>query len=185
LSDAEKGQLVSIWILAADRNGLIPDDPVLIQKLCYLSDAVNLRKFISFGFLCQDGVNMASSWRQHDAPEAEAEAEAEAEKELCSFENFWKTFSVEYGSKGSKKKAKAQYLKTIKSKPEDFLIGKVIEQMEHKRMVRQSGEWAPDFPHVKRWLRDERWEDEIPPTKAEIEKKETEDAKRRFLAKPD
>ena len=71
LSDAERGQLVSIWLLAADSNGEIPDDPRLLQKLCFMDKPPNIEKFINLGFLCGNGVNVASTWRQHDPLETE------------------------------------------------------------------------------------------------------------------
>jgi len=76
LSDQQKGQLISMWILAADNDGWIPDNANLVQKLCYLDSEPDLEYFINQG-LVDRGVNLASTWRQHDAPEAETETEAE------------------------------------------------------------------------------------------------------------
>ena len=50
LSDMERGQLVSCWLLAADHNGRIPVCPDLLQKLCFMSDRPNVNKFIELGF---------------------------------------------------------------------------------------------------------------------------------------
>lgn len=73
LTDSEKGQLVSIWILAADKNGEIPEDPVMIQRMSMLDKKPNLNKFIDLGFMttsCQpDGNHEINSTPQHDAPE--------------------------------------------------------------------------------------------------------------------
>ena len=85
LTDAEKGQLVSLWILAADRHGVIPGDPAILRKLAMLDAEPNISKFIDLGLLASDwrhdGVNVASSGCQSDAPEAEAEAEAEKSRD--------------------------------------------------------------------------------------------------------
>ena len=51
LTEAERGQLVSIWLLAADRNGEIPDDPGLIQMFGMLKNKPDLKKFCDLGFL--------------------------------------------------------------------------------------------------------------------------------------
>ena len=51
LSDAEKGHLVSIWILAADKSGLIPADPKTLKKLCMLDIEPDLKKFSDLGFV--------------------------------------------------------------------------------------------------------------------------------------
>jgi hypothetical protein len=51
LSDTQRGQLVSIWMLAADKNGRIPDDANLIQRMCYMQKAPDLNLLIELGFL--------------------------------------------------------------------------------------------------------------------------------------
>lgn len=51
LSDAEKGQLISMWIVAADNAGDIPADPFFLRKICQLDAEPDLEKFISLGFL--------------------------------------------------------------------------------------------------------------------------------------
>lgn len=51
LSDAEKGQLVSIWILAADKGGLVPHDSATLQRILGLSEPPNTDKFIELGLL--------------------------------------------------------------------------------------------------------------------------------------
>ena len=79
LSDAEKGQLVSIWILSADKKGEFPDEPKVIQKMCMLDAPPNLSKFINLGFLVSDcqptGNQLVTKCPQHDAPETETETE--------------------------------------------------------------------------------------------------------------
>lgn len=60
LSDAEKGQLVSIWILAADRDGFVRNDPQLLQRVLGLDDPPNIQKFMDLHFL-------TSEWRHDDA----------------------------------------------------------------------------------------------------------------------
>jgi len=84
LTDAEKGQLISIWILAADKNGQVPDSKKIIQKMCGLDDVPNISKFIELGFLVEDGsrvvVNVASDGCHYDQPETETETECKAEE---------------------------------------------------------------------------------------------------------
>lgn len=83
LSDAQRGQLVAIWLLAADHNGVIPASPAIIKKLCHLDTEPDLNFFIEHGFI--DGVIVASERRHHDQPETEkrqSREEAETEKNL-------------------------------------------------------------------------------------------------------
>jgi len=75
LSDAERGQLVGMWLLAADRDGVIPASAALIQKLSFMESEPNISKFIDLGFICQNGVNVASERRQVDQPKAEENRE--------------------------------------------------------------------------------------------------------------
>lgn len=89
LTDVQRGHLVSLWILAADRDGAIPSDPNLCRKLCFLDSTPDLQAFMDKGFIergakvtstwRQDDANVTPNGRQHDAPEAKAEAEAEAD----------------------------------------------------------------------------------------------------------
>ena len=82
LTDAERGQLVAMWLLAADKEGVIPASPVIIQKLCFLSKQPNINRFIELNFIesgcIQDDVDLASSGSQDDQPKAKADAKAEA-----------------------------------------------------------------------------------------------------------
>lgn len=77
LSDAERGQLVAIWLLAADHDGVIPASPEVVQKLCFMSKCPDFNKFSNLGFLASNGsqlgVNLASNGSQCVTPKAEAE----------------------------------------------------------------------------------------------------------------
>lgn len=87
MSDAEKGHLQSMWLLAADHEGWIPNDAEDIKELCHLKKAPDLELFVDKGFIehdanmtptCQpDDANMTPSGCQGDAPKAKAETEAD------------------------------------------------------------------------------------------------------------
>jgi hypothetical protein len=62
LTDAERGQLVSMWLLGADKHGELPDQ-TSIKKLCFMSSSFNINKFIDLGFLV---ANVSPSCRQLD-----------------------------------------------------------------------------------------------------------------------
>jgi len=84
LTDAERGQLVAMWLLAADRGGVIPASPDIIQKLCFMETIPNLNKFTDLGFIeterRQGGVKVASTGSRDDQPKAEAETEKSREE---------------------------------------------------------------------------------------------------------
>ena len=85
LTDAEKGQLVSIWLVAADKGGEVPADPAILRKVCQLDERPNINKFIELGFMspngCQDAAKLTTERRQVDAPETETETETERKRE--------------------------------------------------------------------------------------------------------
>lgn len=66
LTDAERGQLVSLWLLAADKEGVLPDI-ILIKKMCHLSSPINLAKFLAMGFVEENDAKMTPSGCQDDA----------------------------------------------------------------------------------------------------------------------
>jgi len=68
LTDSQRGQLVTIWLLAADHDGMIPDSPKLIQKLCYMDKPPDIETFIDQGFIEHDA-NVTPQRRQSDALE--------------------------------------------------------------------------------------------------------------------
>lgn len=51
LNDAQRGQLVAIWMLAADHDGAIPASPTIIKKLCFMDSEPDLQTFTDHGFI--------------------------------------------------------------------------------------------------------------------------------------
>ena len=76
LTDAQRGQLVGMWLLAADQDGVIPASPAMIRKLCYMDSEPDLQVFAELGFIELDA-NMTPERRQHDRPETETETETD------------------------------------------------------------------------------------------------------------
>jgi len=66
LSDAEKGQLVMIWMLAADNDGKIPTEPQKVKLLCGMDSLPDFNMFGDKGFLDYDA-NVTPERRQRDA----------------------------------------------------------------------------------------------------------------------
>ena len=78
------------------------------------------------------------------------------------FDRLWDAFDPAYGEKGSKKRAYEVYRdKEINGDDVDYIIGKYREQLEIKRNLKLQGEFASPFQHVERFLRNERFDDEI------------------------
>lgn len=83
------------------------------------------------------------------------------------FENFWKFFPKDLGSKGSKANARKEFHKL---KPPDDLItlmrNRLTAQAERKRELKAVGQFAENFKHVERWIKYRQWDDDLhpPPT---------------------
>lgn len=84
LSDSEKGQLVSLWIAAADTDGELPDSPAVLRKICQLDQEPNISKFIELGLVtttCQPVDNqLTTTCPQLDAPEERRGEESREEE---------------------------------------------------------------------------------------------------------
>ena len=64
LPDAARGHLVGIWILAAGRDGSIPDDAEWIARKLLASDPVDLELLVHHGFLYRDASDVLASCKQ-------------------------------------------------------------------------------------------------------------------------
>lgn len=88
LTDALKGQLISLWILAADRNGTLPNDKNMLKRLCCIDEPPDIELFVRLGFFeipattkkRKSGNQEKKSGMPRERVEAEAETEAEADK---------------------------------------------------------------------------------------------------------
>jgi len=83
LTDVERGQLISLWLLAAEDDGCIPSDPKLLRKLCMLDSDPDLQKLAALGFIDSwrhVGVTSTPGGRLDGVPEAEEETEVEVEE---------------------------------------------------------------------------------------------------------
>ena len=78
------------------------------------------------------------------------------------FERLWNSFDGAYGNKGSKKKAYSVY-KSLDVYADDLqmLLNAVGFQKAEKQQKMIAGQFYENFQHVERWLRNERWTDEI------------------------
>jgi len=184
LTDAEKGQLVSIWVIAADRQGHLPDDPKAIAKIAMLDAPPNVNKFIELGFLasdgCHDDANMTPkrrqgdakvtpkrrqgdakvtpSRRQLDAPETETETETETDKPLgqTAFDRWWSA----YPKKVKKRDAEKAWGKLKPADQESAVADVAVRVKTDEQWTRDGGQYIP-YPAT--YLRARQWEDEWSP----------------------
>ena len=189
LSDAEKGQLVSIWILAADKNGQIPDDLKVLKKLAHLDSTPNINKFKDLGFIKIDGCQMVTNEQpnggRHDAADkirdrAETE-EMRVETDLRPLDSiYFLEFWNSYPARRKVKKSDAQ--KKWKTEKLDNIAEQVLDGLESWKA---SEDWAKDngeyicAPIV--FLNQKRWLDEPQKAGLLIEKPKFESTNARFL----
>jgi len=132
LTDAGKGQLVSIWILAGDKSGTIPDCPTTIQKMCLLDRKPNLNKFIDLGFLtssgCQDDANMTHQRREEESRVEESKNTGDSAKQN----------NVPYVA------ILNLYHKTLPTLPK-------VEKLTAKRKGYIKQRWLHDLPDLEHW----------------------------------
>ena len=78
------------------------------------------------------------------------------------FERLWKSVDPDYGALGSKKKALVAFAaKEIEPEDVDYILTQYEKQRRVKEVQRMRGDFSPDFPHIERYLRDERFDDKI------------------------
>lgn len=151
LSDSEKGQLVSIWIIAADKDGEIPDDPLIVQRMAMLELTPNLSKFIELGFLtatCQPSGNQVVTI----PPEVDAPEKRREETDIA-FDSFW----IRYPRKDAKQKA----LSAWRSKKLDNKLDLIMKDLSHREQL--NPEWVKGSKFVMlptTYINGARWEDE-------------------------
>jgi len=78
------------------------------------------------------------------------------------FDELWDSWPSGYGDKGSRKNAQTAYNKIKPDKElHKTMINALFSQARDKAAKSEFGGFAPNFPHVERWLKNQRWNDEI------------------------
>jgi len=158
LSCASKGLLMQLWVLGAENDGKIPGS--LTELQFRLRDkaikAEHLNLLIEKGFLQNCKQPLAGDNKK--CSETETETETETEKSNGLFDVFWS----EYPNKVGKKKALEEW-KKVKSIKE--LMPKILSSLKaqkaSKKLKKTNGKFAPEFQDPERWIKNERWEDEV------------------------
>ena len=114
LTDEQRGHLVQIWLIAADKHGVIiaPDVAQFVQKACGCANPPDLKRLETLRFISVDAnltpelrqpdANVTPTRRQLDAPEESREEESREEessraREVCKICGH--TWPSEYGTK--------------------------------------------------------------------------------------
>jgi len=172
LTDSEKGQLVSLWILAADRSGSIPADPSILRKVCQLDDEPNIKRLIDLGFLtgtCQsnDGQmvdNLTPTCPQLVTAETETETEERQSKSKKRNSGEYTVDFVTFYAAwiGTKKKKANAFKEWKKLRPDAELQEKILLHLLDRQA--NDADWIKDGRkfqgHPDTFLKERKWEDE-------------------------
>jgi len=151
MTDIERGQLVAMWLLAADHDGVIPASPEMIQKLCFMSSKLNLQRFIDLGFICHDGVNLASEWRQDVTPKAEAD------KRRIETDNGVIDAKISFGSFNNVKLTKEEHQKLILKFGESDANRRIETLSEY--ISSKGRKYHSHYATILTWARKDGWKD--------------------------
>lgn len=168
LSDAERGQLVAIWILAADREGLVRNDAKLLQKICHMDSEPDLGRFLELGFLDPKApdAKVTPTRRQPDdthaascrigAPPEEADKADKAEEADASagvFSDFTALWKIH--ASGNRSKALAAYREALTRTDAQNILQ---AWRQHRDTLTDSYRGH----HLHKWLSESLWE-QYPP----------------------
>jgi hypothetical protein len=155
LSDEQRGQLLSIWLLAADEAGCVPNDPAFIKMVCCLRSEPDLKLFIELGFL---DAKVTPPKRQGDLLEkSRGETETEKKQNSADAPAFTKEFTETFWPKYPHKIGKAAALKAYLSARSKCTEAEIVSGVER---------YTATKPHDRPWcnpatfLNQERWLDQ-------------------------
>jgi hypothetical protein len=185
LTDAERGQLVSIWILAADRDGAIQGCPKTIRKLAMIDDEPDLERFISLGFIDREkpDATVTSTWRQADAtpdvnvtpspPHDDNRYDAQSRAEQSKGEQ--KREEQKRAHTTARVREAVSELRQIHGRgskaAQEAAYAEIEGDVEHAVIVRALKSYAetltPEFRglNLERWLTERRWVTDAPKKK--------------------
>lgn len=108
--------------------------------------------------------NDASATREvHALGEGRKEGkESTRDKHAQQFDELWKSWPEDMGEKGNRKRAFDQWCR-LNPTPEleAEIKANLDQQVLTKRDLRSQGQFAANFQHVERWIRDRGWENHV------------------------
>ncbi len=163
LPDAQKGQLVSLWLFAARYGKPMPYDATFIASKINATEPVRLSTFLDVRFIEKTTQNQ----QVHTLSEVRT-LDKKREEEIRREKNK-KDFVLFYNSYPNKKNKTRAYDKFMRLNPDQELFNSLLTAIEAQKAWRhakeQAGEWVADWPNPPTWINQRRWEDELEPVK--------------------
>lgn len=161
--------LVMLWLLASENSGEVTNDISVLAFRLRVSESHIIKHLQKLShYLIQDDISVISSTDQGDLLEKRRE-ETEKEKNIVGspptvrvreedFAQLWKAHP--YGSKAEARKAYAAVAKDLKNPIPSELLAILQRQIEERKQADRNGDFLAKLPHLCRWFRHRRWEDE-------------------------
>lgn len=189
LTDAEQGQLVNLWMLAAEKKGQIISDPQSLKILCHLTNEPNISKFIELGFIDKpestddhryttgvppttDGIpevaldkRRVEEIREEDIknighPRSNDPFASEGQKKAFTGLRRFHEFWDVWPRKVKKKESARVWKSNHLDKYADKIIAAVPRYLEDLKKQKRSNGFDQAVAHPPTWLRGERWNDD-------------------------
>jgi len=159
--------LVMLWLLASEDPELEGHLPPM-KKICFRlrMDENEVMRHLSIlsSWLELEENEVLAPCKQSSMPE-QSRTESESKQKTVrktnridypsDFEKLWKL----YPGSGSKKQAYAEYKKAEVGA--DEMAVAIENQIDHKNKLAKAEKFVPEWPHLCRWIKHERWNDKL------------------------
>lgn len=125
-----------------------------------LSNNLSTKERLNFTACYQDSIfNLTKG--QNMQNESLFDDKHQVENHNEQFEEIWNLYPVEGHRGKSKAVTKTFYQKSLKRISFDKMRYALLKQLENRKSKKENGLFVAEFPHLFRWLRDQRWLDNL------------------------
>lgn len=154
--------LVSLWLIASESDGYLPDPKKLAFRLRMTETAVIDCCSKLSHWLDQTDINAMPARCQGDRPETETETETDISVIADLFARFWEVYP--------RKVAKPEAMKAFRrAKPTQTMLAEMVAAIERQGLPAKVAKGEARYvPHPATWLNQERWKDQDQAAKAAV-----------------
>lgn len=152
LPDAAKGHLILIWLLAAQLNNQIPNDPAWIKEQIHSQESPDIECLVTAGFLeCYEAADKPVQLRTESYAEKSRVEKRRTNREYDEkFEMFWKRFRGRWDGE--------EYVKD--GKYNAWQVWQKLTEKEQRLAWAASSKTGKKFTvNASRWLEEKRFDD--------------------------
>lgn len=154
--------LVSLWLIASEGDGYLPEPKKLAFRLRMTESAVIDCCSKLSHWLEQDDAMLISTGYQVDRPETETETETDNVQVADLFVRFWDAYP--------RKVAKPEAMKAFRrTKPTELVLADMLAAIDRQGLPAKVAKGEARYvPHPATWLNQERWKDQDQAAKAAV-----------------